>query len=115
MGDQLSNGATHGVADRNETVPSECVSYCNDVVGAVFERERAAQPDAMSALVESHERVSLGNACIEPEPVEVGGDGPPMDEHERGHAANTSAVGGPVGVADRERTSVAEVDNFCGW
>ena len=83
---QLGDRAAHRVADGDELLDPEDLGEGGDVVGAVGQTERVADrhPAPVASVVEGDDPEVLGERGEGGEPVEVGGGGPAVEEHDGG-------------------------------
>ena len=83
--DELADRATHRVADDDGRSRPELVEERGDVVGAGLQREAlvAAETASVAAVIERDDVGVLAERLVGERPVEVGGGGPAMEEHDR--------------------------------
>ena len=103
---QLGDGAAHRVTEDDEPIESDRVGHRGDVVGAILEPERPTWSDAVAVapVVERQHPEVLGERLVDPEEVEVGRGGPPVEEHQRRRAGRSGDVAqgdGSGGKVDR--------------
>ena len=104
--DELGDGPTHRVADRDDPVDPELVGQRHGVVGAVAQAEGTGGRDAatVAAMVEREHPEAAAQRLEAGEPVEVGGGRPTVQEYERGRPYR------PGHLADERRATSRQVD-----
>ena len=91
---ELRDGPAHRVADDDRPVDAEHVQRRHRIVGAVGEAHRALGTDAatVTAVVDGHHAVVLGQRGVGGEPVGVGGDPDAVQEEDRRCAGRRGLV-----------------------
>jgi len=85
---------------------AQCIGDCHGVVGTVFESEPLlrSQTGAVTPVVERHDAIVLAEPRVAPEPVEIGGSRPAMEEQDRGGGISRTEV------AYDDRATIGKVD-----